>query len=437
METPTNRVNIEGDAEAIVAGILSWAADPNSTQHCTITGGPGAGKTWLLRLLMQKWADLEELKVSVFAQGLPQLSATSHEMKERLNDVMKDSSVKDIFGMSIEAKTIHSICHISPHKGRSVITVGRQIYTADDPLPNNATTWAVGFVICDESNYIDKDMLTLISKWCPGLRIIFVGSENQLSIGSGKSPIFTQGYSSYLLNTKWRASNADVQAVYDQTEQDVINNQYTPIVDNPSVVYMDEETWLASMKNAYTTPDVDVVTIAYRRERVFELNCIIRKMQGKFEAYDIGSPTTQTLYAGSKQIPKKGAVPTFVQDQHGNNLPAFHIKPNSNKATARDYFSYVASSLEEYRFYKQKHNQTRTKETYPTLLCDTLALTAHGAQGMTVDYVFLDLVDLNRARQWSLDAWLRLLHVGMSRQRIKVYLNTGPKKETNNVTKKY
>ena len=44
---------VTGDADVVIAGLLAWIIDPNGTRHATVTGGPGAGKTWLIKRLLE------------------------------------------------------------------------------------------------------------------------------------------------------------------------------------------------------------------------------------------------------------------------------------------------------------------------------------------------------------------------------------------------
>ena len=142
-----------------------------------------------------------------------QVCGTTHESLGVIKADLKDSKLR----------TLYSILQLVPVKGVIHKRLGSSKKPASyDPKPNeiDLTEWRL---VCDESNFISQETLTIIDKWFPNLKVIYIGSEHQLGTEQGPSRIFEQGYANFFLNTSFRAGNADVQEVYDVSEQDVIH----------------------------------------------------------------------------------------------------------------------------------------------------------------------------------------------------------------------
>lgn len=393
---------VTGDSEAIISGILAWLTDPKSTPHCTITGGPGAGKTHMIKELMEAHKTFLELGIGNTTPLT--ICGTTHESLDVIKKHFKD----------LQLNTLYSILSLVPVKGVICRRYGNQkkasTYT---PKPNEIDT-TTQILLCDESNFIDQETLTIISKWNPNTRIIFVGSENQLGPNMGKSPIFTQGWDNFYLNTAYRASNADVQAVYDSSEEDVINKSSIRYVENnPSIIYMNAEDWEATMLKAYNSPMAHkCITLAYTNKRVFELVGMIRASQGKAGHFNLAGPT-QALRAGSSKIPKK-KVPLRRNENGHVYVPV--------KTESGELRSYVGETYEHYEYLMSKDHKREPNEIYPSLVASMEARTIHGAQGGTWDYTFLDMTNMYSLKCRDIETYRRAKHVAESRHTTKLFV---------------
>ena len=56
---------VSGDYARITAGIISWLNDPDATKHCTVTGGPGAGKSWMVKELVTTYEKYNKLGIGL------------------------------------------------------------------------------------------------------------------------------------------------------------------------------------------------------------------------------------------------------------------------------------------------------------------------------------------------------------------------------------
>lgn len=147
-------------AAAIKASELQLSAEQKSALQCAllsrvtvITGGPGTGKTTLLRSLLAALADL----------GLkPTLAAPTGRAARRLHD----ASGRD-------AKTIHRLLEYSPESGSF-------LRGPNFPLRTN-------YLIIDEASMMDIELASsLLSALTPECSLLLVGDKDQLpSVGPG------------------------------------------------------------------------------------------------------------------------------------------------------------------------------------------------------------------------------------------------------------
>jgi len=124
------------------------------TSKCAIvTGGPGTGKTTVIRALI---ASLRHLNEEV------QLCAPTGRAAKRMTETT-----------GVEARTIHRMLEYNP-------ATGDFARCADHPIPTDA-------VIVDEVSMIDVELMSaLLDSLAPGTRLVLVGDKDQLeSVGPG------------------------------------------------------------------------------------------------------------------------------------------------------------------------------------------------------------------------------------------------------------
>lgn len=396
---------VTGDAQAVIAGLLAWITNPTSSQHCTVTGGPGAGKTWMIKELVKAHKTFNRLGIGTRTDL--HISGTTHDSLAIISKALDDTSLK----------TIYAELDLVPHKGIIHLRQGGEKRPAAyNPEPGE-TYLDDTLYICDESNYITQETLTIISKWWPSVRIIFIGSEHQLGTESGPSKIFQQGWDNYFLNTSYRADNADVQQIYDMSEEDVISKvRNVRHIQNPSVMYLHDADWMDLLKRAYTSDKAaGCITLAHTNKRVFELVGHIRNIQGKTGYFTIGEPV-QALRLGTSLLSKKKI--RLVTD---NNGLVYIPVPTGPKGKQIKY-SYVGDSWEHYEYLCSSTHTRITNEIYPSLVASTEASTVHGAQGGTWDYTFLDLTNFESMKRYDMETYRRAMHVGKSRHRKKLFI---------------
>jgi exodeoxyribonuclease V alpha subunit len=141
----TSKIELDESQESALAMMLR---EP----FCIVTGGPGTGKTTILREALRR---MENRSVA--------LCAPTGKAAKRMSETT-----------GVEAKTIHRLLMWSPEEGRFW-------YGESDKLPNDV-------VIVDEASMVDTELL---SHLCQAIdprrtRLILVGDANQLpSVGPG------------------------------------------------------------------------------------------------------------------------------------------------------------------------------------------------------------------------------------------------------------
>jgi len=348
LNTPNS---VAGDSATLVAGLMSWIEDPNSTQHCTITGGPGAGKTHMLREFVKVFAQYNKLNMISKYYDF-QICGTTNDTLSIIKSHVPNYNVH----------TIYSLLGLIPVKGVIHKRVGNAKFPAGykwnsrELRPNtNKTPYLIW---CDESNYVTKESIELINYWFPKARVIWVGSKHQLGTGVGESVVFQEPWDTFELATKFRASNTEVQTVYDNSEQDVIqkNNPVT-YTENDSVVYLSQADWEATVQEAYTSSEAeDCITLAYTNKRVAELVRGIRQAKGLTGLYDKDKPT-QVLRAGSGKIPKKN--PQILNDGVQEYIPV--------KTTRGILRSYIAHNY-QHTYDKPRNRNEEVHGNIPSLI---------------------------------------------------------------------
>lgn len=195
---------------------------------CVITGGPGTGKTTIVKCIIELLKQQNQKFI---------LMAPTGRASKRLSDSTGE-----------EAKTIHRALEVA-QGGNSL--GNRFVYNENNPLKTDA-------VIVDEMSMVDAPLMSSLCKALPRqCKLILVGDKDQLpSVGAGNvldDIIKSQIIPVCTLTKIFRQSNDSLII----TNAHLINNGKMPIIDNHSKdFFFEEKSELEQIKNSI----VDLVT---------------------------------------------------------------------------------------------------------------------------------------------------------------------------------
>ncbi len=195
---------------------------------CVITGGPGTGKTTIVKCIIELLKQQNQKFI---------LMAPTGRASKRLSDSTGE-----------EAKTIHRALEVA-QGGNSL--GNRFVYNENNPLKTDA-------VIVDEMSMVDAPLMSSLCKALPRqCKLILVGDKDQLpSVGAGNvlDDIIKSQIIPVCTLTKIFRQSTDSLII---TNAHLINNGKMPIIDNHSKdFFFEEKSELEQIKNSI----VDLVT---------------------------------------------------------------------------------------------------------------------------------------------------------------------------------
>lgn len=195
---------------------------------CVITGGPGTGKTTIIKCIIELLKQQKQKFV---------LLAPTGRASKRLSDSTGE-----------EAKTIHRGLEVAQGPNAAI---GRFVYNENNPLKTDV-------VIVDEMSMVDAPLMSSLCKALPRqCKLILVGDKDQLpSVGAGNvldDVIKSQTIPVCTLTKIFRQSDNSLII----TNAHLINSGKMPILDNHSQdFFFEEKSDLEQIKNSI----IDLVT---------------------------------------------------------------------------------------------------------------------------------------------------------------------------------
>lgn len=273
-----------------------------------LTGGPGTGKTTIIKALLEIFTLLEKAENVADERILNKIAllAPTGRAAQRMLETT-----------GFSAKTIHSFLGWDKHKNS-------YRFNEENPIS------AVEFVIVDESSMIDMWLLSALLKALPNLgHIIFVGDRNQLpSVGVGQvysdlleSTVFPVTTLDKIFRQKENSTIIDVANQINKGEPSQIfftnSEDYSFLAMQPQqLLHALEQICKNALSKGYEMEDIQILAPLYKT--IVGIDRINQHMQSVFNGY---------VYSDREKYPGNGETVFLPNDKviQLKNLPDFDV----------------------------------------------------------------------------------------------------------------
>lgn len=390
-----------------------------AAKEIILSGAAGTGKTYILNQLQQEFHQLV-LAGRVFDIGDYNLEFTATTNKAV-------GALQGSVGAGYTVQTIYSLLQVYPF--RKFGTNKEQLRMRDKHLRLENLV-----IVIDEYSYISKLLYPLIKQIAAGkCKIIYVGDAQQLPPVNEESCIVdTQNIQRLELTEIMRQANGNkIQAVSTMLRASIAQgnliDQITP--DGTDIVYLPKEQWEHMMVDR-TQAGNDFKMLGYTNKLVQFYNMNLHKVKtSTVNTYNVGDICAVNSFI--KFSDKKSFKPEQV-------VSIDTIKPSSRMMADVAVQGYDVS-VDGYQFFlpnniDEKNQLLKRDDVFAhdieeirnnwIDLRHAYACTIHKAQGSTFDEVFINLTDFSYLAHTNLNMYMRLLYVGISRARYRVYVTS-------------
>lgn len=392
-----------------------------SRREFILTGGPGKGKTFLIKELIDEAVRLDDFicklsgKNSTFQVCV---TATTNDAASQLQEAM---------GNSFTVTTIHSALGL---RVREDHFKGKTYLQKTDKYKK-----IIGaLIIIDEASYIDDELKSMIYESTLACKIVYVGDKDQLlGINSSKAVIFGSGIHTAELTINQRFDqNSHISLLDEQIRSAIQGNSFTPLTaDDKSVFMINGPEFKQKVTEIFTSPDAatDNRILAWTNSKVQEYNIFCRSLYTKDPEFYLGellianetivNSRDDIIARNGERVKVLSATPStlhgipgqFIEYAREENVSNTAFVPH-NPAQAYALQKKAADEKDWYKYFQYKKEFADFRSVY--------ASTVYKAQGRTFDRVFVDLNNI--ALQTDRDTLLRLLLVAITRAKKEVYL---------------
>ena len=388
-----------------------------------ITGGPGTGKTHLVKYLIK--VATQQYHDTCHILGI------KPEYEEIALTATTNTAASILYSLTDwPTSTIHSFMNL---KVTGNVETGKTMLS-------ETKNWKIHerhIIFVDEASLVDKQLYQFIVQGTQKCKIVWIGDKDQLtSPTDGISPVFTQNLPTVELTEPMRNNNQpELMKIVAQLRETVRTGVFYPIQAVKGVIDWVDDTELERALDAYhKVQSYDHRIMAYTNSRVIAYNDHIREMRGLNDAYHVGeilvaaNSTQRSNY--SINVERKFTVLDVgkTEDAKFGDDIKFKVQMLKLKDTNGAVFTdvRVPAEPEHYRQLIAWLKKEKKWGVYFTLQETFLELRPHDAatvykgQGNSHNVVIIDLSNI--ATCHNPDQVARMLYVAFSRARNRVIM---------------
>lgn len=401
------------DQENALSAFVSFMTDPLEPVF-VLKGYSGCGKSTLVRVLLDRLPNIVKTAKLLNPEQKEYevvLTATTNKAAENLGQITGSA-----------ACTIHSFLGL---RVNTDYTTGVTTLRATNTDPKD------GYLIfIDEASYIDKQLLSFISRQTKNSKIVFIGDPAQLTpVKSTGTPVFEANFKGAELTKVVRQAEGNPIVDLSTKFRHTVNTgeffSFKP--DGHHIQYMKKDAFRQAIEAEFTRPDwkySDSKILAWTNKAVIGYNQFVRNLVKGDPHFEEGDYAicNSFISINRRSIKTDQMVQiTKIEDEEeiygvaGNfitvdfSIRAFQPKSLESRNTALKR----AKAIDD--FPKVVMIESSWFDLRAAYAC-----TINKAQGSTFDKVFVDLDDIRRCN--SGDQIARMLYVGVSRARHQVIL---------------
>ncbi len=394
-------------------------------KELVITGGPGVGKTHLLKhLVVAATQQYHDTCAIMGIRGDYQdiaVTATTNTAADILSQMT-----------GWPTKTIHSFMNLK--------VTGDVLTGKSKLLPTK--NWKVHenmIIFVDEASLVDRDLYEVIHEGTHKCKIIWIGDADQLRpVGSVGSPVFNRGIQTIELTEPMRNNTVpELMALVTQLRETVRSGEFKPIQAVPGIIdWVDDIGLEEALKHFHTKQSFDHRVVAYTNSRVNLYNDHIRVQRGHTHAYHTGelvvsanavigtnSETKISVEQKFEIIAVNGVDDLDMGEDVKLKIQKIDLKARNGTILRdvrvphepehyRDMLKYLSTNKHWSKFFTLSN-------TYAELRPHDAA-TAYKTQGNSHDSVIIDLSNIGSCH--NADQVARMLYVAFSRAKYRVIM---------------
>ncbi len=399
----------EGQEEAMTK-FMDFLLNPLETMF-VLSGYAGTGKSTLVKYLLESVPKIMQTLMLIDPNRKNmaiQLTATTNKAADVLGEMVGDvvPTIHSYLGLSVYTDYKTGVTSL---KDRT----GTEIYNT--------------LVFIDEASFVDRELLSLITKKCVQSKVIFIGDAAQLApVKSTHIPVFNAGFPTAQLTEVMRQAKGNPIIELATKFRNTVNTgeffNFNP--DGIQIRHMGS----ADFKNAIETEFLDPTwshnrskILAWTNKRVTQYNNHICELLVGTSNINVGDYCVLNKHITVNR--KSLATDSIVyitgvgEDTQMYGVDGKHVQLNhEHNVFVPSCWTETKKQIAKWRK-EGNYHLCATADNWADLRA-TYACTVNKSQGSTYDKVFIDLSDISRCNSGNQIA--RMLYVAVSRARHEV-----------------